>query len=157
MLLPLIAPKLEGGSMFMAQQCRILVIDDDPHLCRTLTLMLEHAGYAVTGALGDQEALGHYNFADYDLILLDITTLAPSGVEVLRWLRQCCARLPILVLIGEDLSNLDAELRQQGAKAILYKPFNAESLLVKVTELLRPNDQPDSPCVSPAPPPSINA
>ncbi len=127
----------------MIRQCHIFVIDDDPHLCRTLTLMLEHAGYAVTGALGDQEALGRFNFADYDLVVLDISTLDPSGVEVLRWLRQCCAQIPILVLIGEDLSNLDGELRQQGARAILYKPFNAETLLIKVTELLQPNDPPD--------------
>jgi len=136
----------------MARQCRILVIDDDPHLCRTLTLMLEHAGYAVTGALGEPEFLGHVSFAGYDLILLDITALAPSGVEVLRWVQQCCANLPILVLIGEDLSNLDAELRHQGAKAILYKPFSAESLLIKVTELLHPDDQPDPSCAPAAPP-----
>ena len=136
----------------MARQCRIFVIDDDPHLCRTLTLMLEHAGYAVTGAIGDPETLGHFSFAEYDLILLDIAALAPSGVELLRWIQQCCAQLPVLVLIGEDLSNLDAELRRQGAKAILYKPFNAESLLVKVTELLRHIDQTDSSCAPTIPP-----
>ncbi len=140
----------------MVRQCRILVIDDDPHLCRTLTLMLEHAGYEVTGALGDPEALGRCSFADYDLIMIDITALAPSGVELLRWLQECCAQVPILVLIGEDLSNLDAELRQQGAKAILYKPFSAESLLIRVTELLPPTNQSGStgaPAVPPRPQP----
>ncbi len=137
----------------MVQQCRILVIDDDPHLCRTLTLMLEHAGYEVTGVLGDLELLGRLSFADYDLILIDITALAPSGAELLSWLQQCCAQVPILVLIGEDLSNLDAELRQQGAKAVLYKPFNAESLLIKVAELLPPTDQPRPSRAPAAPPP----
>ena len=121
---------------------RILVIDDDPHLCRTLTLMLEHAGHTVDAALGDQLALSCLDLKGYDLILLDIMTLVPRGLELLTWLQQC-AQVPILVLIGEDLSDKEAELRQKGVKGILYKPFNAETLLLKVAELLHILRPPD--------------
>jgi DNA-binding response OmpR family regulator len=121
----------------MPPPCRILVVDDDPNLCRTLTLMLEHAGYAAAGSVGDRQALGCLELKDCDLILLDIMTLGPDGLDLLGWLQQCYSGVAVLVLIGEDLSGLAAELRQRGAGAILYKPFSAETLLLKVAELLR--------------------
>jgi DNA-binding response OmpR family regulator len=117
---------------------RILIIDSDPNLGRTLTLMLEHAGYAVTAADVEQTALTSLEMRVYDLIVLDVASLDQSGRDVLLQLRQCCACIPVLVLIGQDLSGLDTELRQRGANAILYKPFDAENLLAQVVALLRP-------------------
>jgi DNA-binding response OmpR family regulator len=128
----------------MARQCRILVIGDDPHLGRTLTLMLEHAGYAVTPAPEDLAALGGVSLVEYDLILLDIMMLAPGGLGRLRWLRQNSGSVPILVLVGDYSSSLDADLRQQGATTILYKPVSPESLLAQVTELLQARTPPET-------------
>ena len=126
----------------MPQPRRILVIDDDPNLRRTLSLILEHAGHEVTSIDRGRQALSRSGFEAYDLIIVDIIALEPGGVELLLGLQQCCAQVPILILIGQDLTGLDQELRRYGAGAILYKPFDSERLLTQVTHLLRAKTPP---------------
>jgi hypothetical protein len=59
-------------------------------------------------------------------------------------LRQRCPDIPLLVLIGQDLSGLDTELRQNGANAILYKPVDSEFLLTQVWALVHTECLPNS-------------
>jgi DNA-binding response OmpR family regulator len=121
----------------MPQPRRILVIDDDPNLRRTLSLILERAGHEVTSIDRGRQALSRSGYEAYNLIIVDIIALEPGAVELLLGLQQCCAQVPILILIGQDLTGLDQELRRYGAGAILYKPFDSERLLTQVTHLLR--------------------
>lgn len=128
----------------MSHQCVILIIDDDVNLCRTLTIMLEHAGYAATIANTGQQGLEYLEAGDYDLIMLDIGKLDQDGRDWLPRLRQRCPDIPLLVLIGQDLSGLDTELRQNGANAILYKPVDSEFLLTQVWALVHTECLPNS-------------
>ncbi len=115
----------------------ILVSCDDANLRRTLALMLERAGYAVTVDEGPQEGRVYPAAGALDLILIDIVESAQEGYEKLSHLRVCCPGVPVLVLAAQTLSGLEADLQQRGASAVVFKPVDPEHLLAQVAALLK--------------------
>src|ERR1700675_4379399 len=107
----------------MAEQARILVVDDEPAVQNALfrALTLEH--YDVTSASDGHEALERLSTAPYEAIILDIAMPRMDGLEVCRRLRDGGDSTPVLMLParsgGDDrVAGLDA-----GADDYLVKPF----------------------------------
>jgi two-component system, OmpR family, response regulator MprA len=121
----------------MAEQARILVVDDEPAVRSALfrALMLER--YDVAGAGDGQEALEYLEQASYEAVILDIAMPRVDGLEVCRRLRNGGDRTPVLMLtargeIDDRVAGLDA-----GADDYLVKPFALRELLARVRALLR--------------------
>ena len=114
----------------------ILVSCDDVNLCRTLALMLEHAGYAVTIDEEPSERRAYPESGAYDLIVIDIVGSALEGYEKLSRLQGCCPGVLVLVLAGQNLAGLETELQQRGASVVVFKPTDPELLLARVAALL---------------------
>ena len=121
----------------MAEQPRILVVDDEPAVQSALSraLTLEH--YDVSQAADGQEALEQLGSAPYEAVILDIALPRIDGLEVCRRLRQGGDRTPVLMLtargeIDDRVAGLDA-----GADDYLAKPFALRELLARVRALLR--------------------
>jgi len=116
---------------------KILLIDDDISLCRSLTRGLKESGYLVETAY--DAASGEYSALDSscDLIILDIMLPDKSGMEVCRTLRERGLMTPVLMLtarnsIDEKIAGLDA-----GADDYLTKPFNFPELQAHIRALFR--------------------
>src|SRR5258708_39491958 len=73
---------------------RILILDDEPNICRSLQMILEHAGYAVTIARSIEE--GRLLAARADAMLLDVRLPDGSGIDLLRQLREMDEPAPAL-------------------------------------------------------------
>jgi two-component system response regulator MprA len=121
----------------MAEQPRILVVDDEPAVQSALSraLTLEH--YDVSQAADGQEALEQLGSGPYEAVILDIALPRLDGLEVCRRLRQGGDRTPVLMLtargeIDDRVAGLDA-----GADDYLAKPFALRELLARVRALLR--------------------
>jgi two-component system response regulator MprA len=121
----------------MAEQARILVVDDEPAVQSALlrALTLEH--YEVAQAADGQEALEQLGMAPFEAIILDIAMPRIDGLEVCRRLRQGGDRTPVLMLtargeVDDRVAGLDA-----GADDYLAKPFALRELLARVRALLR--------------------
>ncbi len=116
---------------------RILLVEDDPALSRGLVAALKSAGYSVDAAFDGESALAMARDEPYALITLDLGLHDMSGFEVLRALRQCDGKTPVLILTARDA--LDDRVRglDLGADDYLLKPFEASELEARLRALLR--------------------
>ena len=118
---------------------RVLVVDDDSAVRRSLSTALGRDGYEVLAAEGGNAALAHLAAANVDAIVLDVAMPEPSGLEVCRRLRARGDRTPILMLtaralVDDRVAGLDA-----GADDYLVKPFALAELRARLRALLRRN------------------
>jgi two-component system response regulator MprA len=116
---------------------RLLVVDDDDAVRRSLAHALTRDGYEVTVAADGAAALESMAAGRQDAVVLDILLPEPNGLEVCRRLRERGDRTPILMLTARDLvadrvAGLDA-----GADDYLVKPFALEELRARIRALLR--------------------
>ena len=115
---------------------RILVVDDEPHLVRTLSINLRARGYDVEAAGDGRSALQAFHEERPDLVVLDLGLPDLDGVEVLRRLRQV-ADVPVIVLSARTDSVDKVEALDEGADDYVTKPFGMEELLARVRVALR--------------------
>ncbi len=121
----------------MAEQARILVVDDEPAVQIALTRALSLESYDVAQAIDGREALQRLSDAAYEVVILDISMPHIDGLEVCRRLRDGGDRTPVLMLtareqVDDRVAGLDA-----GADDYLVKPFALRELLARVRALLR--------------------
>jgi two-component system, OmpR family, response regulator PhoP len=116
---------------------RLLLVEDDPILSRSLVAQLEQAGYVVDSAADGREGLYRAQEFPVDLAIVDLGLPALSGVELIRQLRAAGKDYPVLVLTARDRWQDKVEALKLGADDYMVKPFNVEELLARVDALLR--------------------
>jgi CheY-like chemotaxis protein len=117
---------------------RILLIDDEPSVRRTIHQMLERAGHDVVEAGDGIEGLRLSRSARPELVITDLLMPGKEGIETIRDLRRETPALPILVISGNAEAALYLEIATLlGARASLAKPFRSAELLAAVDGLLQ--------------------
>jgi two-component system, OmpR family, alkaline phosphatase synthesis response regulator PhoP len=118
---------------------KILVVDDEPIITKVLESRLKANGYDVVSAADGQEALNKARSENPDLIILDIMLPKIDGYRVCRLLKfdDKYKNIPILMLTARIQDTDKATGEQCGANAYLPKPFDPQSLLEKIKELLK--------------------
>jgi DNA-binding response OmpR family regulator len=122
----------------MAQQ-RILVVDDDPGICRTLQIGLGKAGYDVLEARDGEEATRLWHDTGADLVIADIHMPKKSGLELIRELRALSPSTPVIAMTdGGRSMNFNPLSYSQllGAVRTIAKPFTLEEMLAMVRQEL---------------------
>ncbi len=115
---------------------RILVVEDEPRLVRSLAKALREAGYAVDTAETGDDGLYKAESWDYDVIVLDIMLPGMDGWEVLKRLRKQ-KNTPVLMLTARDAAQDRVRGLDTGADDYLVKPFDLAELLARVRALIR--------------------
>lgn len=107
---------------------RVLVVDDEPLLVKSLKRVLVREGHDVVTAAHGGEALDVLGTTSVDIVLSDVRMPVMDGVELVRRLSAMTLAPPVVLLTGyADTS--DAELRATGAIAVLGKPVEVATLL----------------------------
>ncbi len=116
---------------------RLLLVEDDPNLCRALKSDLERAGFAVDIAMDGKtgEFLG--STENYDIVILDLGLPHLSGLEILLHWRSANNPVPVIVLTARDAWHEKVDGFKAGADDYLGKPFHFEELLVRIQALLK--------------------
>lgn len=116
---------------------RILLVEDDASLAKSIELMLKSEGFIVDTTEFGEDGLEIGKIYDYDIIVLDLMLPDIDGYEVLRRLRAARVTTPILILSG--LSELDHKLKGLGfgADDYLTKPFDRRELVARIQAIIR--------------------
>lgn len=116
---------------------RILIVEDDRALARSLVALLRAAGHAVDHVATGEDALAVAGGEPYALVVLDVGLPDIDGFAVLAALRRQGVRIPVLMLTARD--SLDDRVRglDLGADDYLRKPFAPEELEARIRALGR--------------------
>lgn len=108
----------------------ILVVDDDPHLRKTIALTLVDAGYAVREASDGLKALQAVAAATPDLILSDVKMPQLDGIELAESIERSGDPAPIILMSSGPIA------APRPRAPFIGKPFNIDALLDLVSRVL---------------------
>jgi DNA-binding response OmpR family regulator len=117
-------------------KARILVIEDDADIWRSLQILLERAGFDLTWAADGADGLGMFFDQHHDLVVLDISLPTMDGWSVLERIRLI-STAPVLMLTARGLDTDKVRGLLEGADDYLTKPFSNAELVARVGALLR--------------------
>lgn len=116
---------------------RILVVDDNAVIRRTLRNIIEFHGWTVCGEAADgRDAIEKAKALCPDLIVLDLSMPVMNGLEAARVLYQIMPRVPMILCSLHANHVLQREAAAAGVKMVISKAENMETLIKKAKELL---------------------
>ncbi|NKQ34578.1 MAG: response regulator transcription factor [Chloroflexi bacterium] len=117
---------------------KILLINDEPNILRTLRRNLTSRGYEVSIALDDEETLSMISRTEFDLHILnlDFNTLDVDGLAICRRVREV-SLAPIIVLSAVGSEKMKIEALDLGADDYLVMPFSMGEFLARARSALR--------------------
>jgi len=124
----------------MTDKHRILIVDDNESLCKTMSLILGRRGYAVTTARDGPEAVVRVKENPFDVIFLDIKMFPIDGVETYKRIKKVRPEAVVMMMTAYALEDLVQEALQEGAYGIIYKPLDIERVLA-IVERVRETEE----------------
>ena len=128
--------RLKGYESRAPSSVKILVVEDEPRLQRSLAKALREESYAVDTAGNGEEALFKAESSEYNVIILDVMMPGLDGWQVLDRLRKR-KQTPVLMLTARDASPDRVRGLDLGADDYLVKPFDLPELLARLRSLIR--------------------
>ncbi len=133
------AEELSGASF----QChripphRILVVDDDPHICHFSVRLLVRQGYEVNVAADGAAGWDALQAASYDLLITDNDMPNMSGIELIKQVRATRMTLPVIMATGTLPQAEFIQNHSRQPAVVLLKPYAITEFLEAVKEVLR--------------------
>jgi two-component system nitrogen regulation response regulator NtrX len=115
---------------------RILVVDDEAEIRRSVRMILEYEGYDVLEAASGPEGLTLIERDTPDLVFLDIKMPGLDGLEALQRIRQTNESLPVVIISGHGTVSTAVEATKLGAFDFIEKPLASERVLVTIRNAL---------------------
>src|ERR1700760_5090111 len=131
--------------MMNGSQGKVLIVEDDSALRRSLRTTLGVLGFDVAEASNGEDALARLRMVDYEAVLLDINMPGIGGIETCRRIRQIFTRLPILMLTVRDSEDDKVEALEVGADDYVTKPFQTRELTARIRSAVRRFRAPETP------------
>jgi DNA-binding NtrC family response regulator len=125
------------GGFGMNGRARILVVDDDLSIRKTVSLILAQAGYLVDTAATGEEAIAKSDVNFYSLALIDYRLPDMAGTKLLTLLRETVPRMMKVILTGFPVLDNAIDAINRGVDGYLTKPVDTEQLLKTIRELLK--------------------
>jgi DNA-binding NtrC family response regulator len=125
----------------MGEHARILVIEDDESIRKTLAMILEEKGYDVDTAENGKEALKKSEAKFYNLALIDIRLPDMEGTKLLTAMKEATPKMVKIIVTGYPSLQNAIEAINKGADAYVLKPFNMDSVLDIIKEHLEKQKQ----------------
>ncbi len=107
---------------------RVLVVDDDPVVCKSFDRVLSSKGYAVVTARDGEEALRKIADGAYDAVFTDIKMPGIDGITVAEQIRAQRPWLPVVIVSGYATAENEARAKAAGVCAVLHKPLSPQMI-----------------------------
>lgn len=121
----------------MDKRARIIVVDDDESIRKTLSTILEDEGYFVDTAESGKEAIVKTNANFYNLALIDFRLLDMEGTELLIRIKDTVPRMRKIIITGYPTVHNAIEAVNRSADGYLVKPFDVGKALFVIREQLK--------------------
>jgi len=115
--------------MAIRHHIKVLVVDDDPNVCKTVGLILKDHGYHVDAYTQAREALMASRRQAYDMALIDLKMPDMDGTELIRKIREEDDHIGIIIMTAYPDVDSAAEPMRLGSRDYISKPFREEQLL----------------------------
>ncbi|VAW53524.1 Sensory box/GGDEF family protein [hydrothermal vent metagenome] len=116
---------------------KILVVDDDPVVLKSLNDLLSIRGFNPSIAIGGQEAICQLDQNKYDLILLDLHMPYVSGHDVMNHINTNHIDTAVIIVSGETSFEAAKNACSQGAYDFLRKPYATDELVITINNALK--------------------
>lgn len=117
-------------------QARILVVDDERNIRKTLSIVLEAGGYQADTASDGEEALDKIKELHYDIAFVDLHMPRLGGLELLRLVRGLSEETAVVILTAYGSVAYAVEAMKLGAVDFLEKPFDPKTIQLLAEEIL---------------------
>jgi DNA-binding NtrC family response regulator len=123
-----------GGTV--AATVEILILDDEPIVGDRLKPALEKCGYHVEALTDSQDAIERLTHKRYDLLIMDLKMSGPSGLDVLRYVKEQSPTTGVIVITGYATAEQATESLKSGAIDFIAKPFRISEITKLVSRVL---------------------
>jgi two-component system KDP operon response regulator KdpE len=130
-------------------QGRLLIVEDDSALRRSLRTTLDVMGFDVGEASNGEDGLVRLRMVYYEAVLLDINMPGIGGIETCRRMRRVYTKMPILMLTVRDSEDDKVEALEAGADDYVTKPFQTRELVARIRAAVRRFRAPETPAEMP--------
>ena len=111
-----------------SEKPKILILDDEPIVGDRLKPALEKCGYDVETQTDSQAAIDQLAQARYDVLITDLKMSGPSGLDVLRFVKEQTPSTRVIVITGYATAEQAKESMKGGAVDFIAKPFRISQL-----------------------------
>jgi DNA-binding response OmpR family regulator len=119
------------------EQVRILIVDDDETIRKSITTVLEEKGYLIDTAENGQAAISKSDKEVYNLALIDIRLPDMDGVQLLTALKETTPKMVKIIITGYPSLQNAVEAVNKGADGYVVKPIKMGELLAMIKEHLK--------------------
>ena len=115
---------------------KILVVDDEPGMRKSLAIMLRREQYQVTETGSVAEAVGRLKEEAYDLIIADLMMEPLNGLDLLALIQRHGTACPVIIMTAFGTPEARSEAAALGAVDFFEKPLQAPHLLDRIRQLV---------------------
>src|SRR3990170_1290200 len=123
--------------MSVPEHPRILIVDDDETILKSLTVVLRENGYSVDTAENGREAITKSEKDAYNLALIDIRLPDMDGVQLLTAMKDTTPKMVKIIITGYPSLQNAIEAVNKGADGYIVKPIKMDALLTMIKEHLK--------------------
>ncbi|HWR97747.1 MAG TPA: response regulator [Candidatus Methanoperedens sp.] len=125
----------------MMRSRRVLVVDDDAVVNRSITRVLGGEGYQVRETMSGLEALAELDHQQYDLVFTDIKMPGMDGLEVTSRVKRAHPEVPVVIITGYGTEANERSARELGVAGFLRKPLTPEMIIDNAARALREREE----------------
>ena len=125
------------------QPIRILVLDDEPIVCKRLQPALEKKGYVVESFFESREALKRFEQEPFEIVITDLKMKGLNGMQFLTEVKKLSPKTEVIVITGFATMEIAKESFKKGVFDFLAKPFKLreiQDVIQKIEIKLRPRE-----------------
>ena len=120
---------------------RVLIVDDDRHMVRTLTDIVRLQGWKPDGAHSGEEAVEAVRKQPYQAVLMDVKMAGINGVEAFKAMKALRPEIKVILMTAYTAADIIADAEREGALKVLSKPVVLSGLL-EMLEQTRKDQKP---------------
>lgn len=118
-----------------ADRLRILILDDEPIVCKRLRPTFEKMGYSVETFTDSGSALTRLRETVFDIVITDLKMEGADGIQVLMGAKESSAETQVIVITGFATLETAKESHRKGAVEFIAKPFKISDIVACVKRL----------------------